>query len=198
MTDGKKLDRNALNILFLAARSYNGWKPQDVPDDLIRQIFEVARMGATSANCSPMRTVFVKSQEQKEKLKPFLDKGNVEKTMSSPVTAIFAYDRKFYEHLPKLFPHADARSWFAGKPDHIEQTMQRNGTLEAAYFMLAARSFGLDCGPMSGFKKDAVKKEFFPDLDGDVNFLCNLGYGDPASLFPRSPRFEFDEVCKIV
>ncbi|PZQ45534.1 MAG: malonic semialdehyde reductase [Micavibrio aeruginosavorus] len=198
MTDGTKLDKNALNTLFLEARSYNGWLAQDVPVSLLHQIHDLARMGPTAANSCPMRVVFVKSKEAKEKLKPFLDKGNQEKTMAAPVVALFAMDRKFYDHLPKLFPHTDAKSWFEGKPDKIEDTMVRNATLQAAYFMLAARSLGLDCGPMSGFKKAGVKEAFFPDLDGEVNFICSLGYGDKAAIFPRLPRFEFDEVCGIV
>lgn len=192
------VDQSALDALFMEARTYNGWLDKDVPDDLLKEIHNISRMGPTSANCSPMRVVFVKSKEQKEIMRPILDKGNVEKTMSAPVTAIFAYDRKFYEYLPKLFPHTDARSWFVGNDGLIEQTMWRNGTLQAAYFMIAARAKGLDCGPMSGFNKQKMKETFFPDLDGDVNFICNLGYGDPKTLYPRAPRFEFDEVCKIV
>lgn len=198
MASDKTVDQKALDTLFLEARTYNEWQNKDVSEALLHKIYDLAKMGPTSANCSPMRVVFVKSKEQKETLKPFIGAGNVDKTMAAPVTAILAYDRKFYEHLPQLFPHADAKSWFMGNDKMIEETMWRNGTLQAGYFILAARSLGLDCGPMQGFDKAKVKATFFPDLDGDVNFLCNLGYGDPAKLFPRSPRFDFDEVCKIV
>jgi len=198
MTKNKKLTQDALENLFLEARTYNSWQDKDVGAELLVQIFDLTKMAPTSANCSPMRTVFVKSKEQKEILKPLLDKGNVDKTMSAPVTAIFAYDRKFYEHLPKLFPHVDAKSWFEGRDKKIEETMWRNGTLQAGYFILAARALGLDCGPMSGFNSAKVKEAFFPDLDGDVNFMCNLGYGDEKTLFPRSPRFDFADVNKIV
>lgn len=192
------LDKATLDRLFLEARSYNGWLDKGVSDEQLRQIFDLTKMGPTSANSSPMRIVFVKSDEQKARLLPMLDKGNVAKTTGAPVTAIIAHDRKFYDHLPRLFPHTNAKSWFEGKPTKIEETMWRNGTLQAGYFMLAVRAMGLDCGAMSGFKADAVKETFFPDLDGEVNFLCNIGYGDPSSIFERSPRFAFDEVCKIV
>jgi 3-hydroxypropanoate dehydrogenase len=147
-----------------------------------------------------MRVVFVRSQAAKQRLLPALMEGNREKTLAAPVTAILGNDGEFYEHLPKLFPHADARAWFAG-PENAQVaaiTAFRNGTLQGAYFMLAARALGLDCGPMSGFDNAAVDREFFPGGRVKSNFLCNLGYGDPARLFPRSPRFEFDEVCSIV
>lgn len=194
----KILDGAALDILFREARTYNGWLKQDVPDEVIARIYDLAKLGPTAANSNPMRVVFVRSPEAKERLRPILDKGNQEKTMGAPVVAIFAYDRKFYDHLPRLFPHTNAKSWYEGKPDLIEQTAWRNGTLQAAYFILAARAMGLDCGPMSGFKKTKMKDEFFPDLDGEVNFICAIGYGDPESLKPRSPRFDFGDVCEIV
>ncbi len=190
--------QETLDALFLKARTFNSWQDKDVGDDVLKRVFDLMKMAPTSANCSPMRTVFVKSKEQKEVLKSMLDAGNVAKTMGAPVTAIFAYDRKFYEHLPKLFPHVDAKSWFVGNEGLIEQTMWRNGTLQAGYFIMAARAMGLDCGPMSGFNKTKVKAHFFPDLDGEVNFLCNLGYGDSSTLHPRSPRFDFDDANKIV
>ncbi len=198
MDSDKRLDLEARNILFLEARTYNGWQDKDVSESLLKEIYEHARMGPTAANSSPMRIVFVKSSDAKERLRPHLDKGNIEKTMAAPVTAIFAYDRAFYEFLPKLFPHTNAKGWFEGKPEKIEETMVRNGTLQAAYFMIAARALGLDCGPMSGFKKAGVKEEFFPELDGDVNFICNIGYGLKSSLRERSPRLSYDEVCSVV
>ena len=156
------------------------------------------KWGPTSANCSPARFKFVKSKEAKQTLKPLMAEGNVDKTMAAPVTVIIANDKEFYEHLPKLFPHTDARSWFAGKEKAIEETATRNGTLQGAYLMLAARSLGLDCGPMSGFDKQGVKDAFFPDDNVEVNFLCNIGYGDPDSLFDRSPRFDFEEIAEIL
>lgn len=194
----EKLGARELDLLFREARTHNGWTDENVGDATIEAIFDLAKMGPTSANCSPMRIVFIRSQEAKERLKPHLMEGNVEKTMAAPVTAIFADDMKFYEHLPKLFPHADAKSWFEGNDALIEETAFRNGTLQAAYFMIAARALGVDCGPMSGFNQKAVNAEFFPDGRFKSNFLCNLGHGDPDKLFDRSPRFAFDEVCEIL
>ncbi|WP_435641469.1 malonic semialdehyde reductase [Micavibrio aeruginosavorus] len=196
--DSRILDDRALDILFRDARSYNGWTDEPVSDVLLHALFDLLKMGPTSANSSPARFVFVKTPEAKERLKPCLDAGNVNKTMSAPVTVLIAHDRKFYDHLPRLFPHTDARSWFAGNDAKIESTARRNGTLQGAYLMMAARALGLDCGPMSGFNTDKVKAEFFADQDVEVNFICALGYGDPASIFGRSPRFDFDDVCKIV
>lgn len=187
-----------LDLIFRNGRTHSVWLDKPVEDDLLRQVYDLAKMGPTSANCCPMRVTFVKSLEAKEKLKPHLDKGNMAKTMAAPVTAIIAYDLEFYEQLPKLFPHTDARSWFVGKPSYIQNTAFRNGTLQGAYFMLAARSLGLDCGPMSGFNNDAVDKTFFTNTSIRSNFLCNLGYGDSSQLFPRLPRPSFDEVCKIL
>jgi len=187
-----------LDLIFRNGRTHSVWLDKPVEDDLLRQVYDLAKMGPTSANCCPMRVTFVKSLEAKEKLKPHLDKGNMAKTMAAPVTAIIAYDLEFYEQLPKLFPHTDARSWFVGKPSYIQNTAFRNGTLQGAYFMLAARSLGLDCGPMSGFNNDAVDKTFFTNTSIRSNFLCNLGYGDSSQLFLRSPRLSFDEVCKIL
>lgn len=189
----------ALDALFREARTYNNWQDKDVDDALIKQIFDLTKFAPTSANCSPMRVKFVKSPESREKLKPLLAEGNVDKTMSAPVTAIFAFDYKFYEHLPELFPHTDAKSWFVGNDALIQETAWRNGTLQAGYFILAARALGLDCGPMSGFDKEKTREIFFPGEENlEVNFLCNLGYGDPAGLYPRSPRFDFDTVCEIL
>ena len=193
------LSQSSLDTLFHQARTHNGWQDKPVDDALLRHAWDLARMGPTSANCSPMRVVFVKSAEVKARLRPALMEGNRAKTMAAPVTAIFGNDSQFYELLPKLFPHTDARAWFAG-PDKeaiAATTAFRNGTLQAAYFMLAARSLGLDCGPMSGFDNALVDREFFPGGRVKSNFICNIGYGDPAALFPRSPRLEFAEACSI-
>lgn len=194
----KAMDDSVLGELFHDARTHNKWQATDVSDDQLRQLINAVRMGPTSANCSPARFVFVKSQEAKERLKPYLSEGNREKTMQAPVCAIIGYDLEFHEHLPKLFPHTDARSWFAGKPDKIRETAFRNGTLQGAYLILAARAHGLDCGPMSGFDNDGVDKAFFAGTSVRSNFLCNIGYGDPAGVRPRSPRFAFEEMAKIV
>lgn len=194
-----KLDDEALDQLFLKARTHNGWQLTDVSDDLLRDVFDLMRMGPTSANMQPARFIFVRSNAAKARLKPCLAPGNVEKTMAAPVCAIIGYDPRFYEYLPKLFPHApDARSWFEGDQAKAEEHAFRNSSLQGAYFMMAARALGLDCGPMSGFNPQAVEKEFFPGGRIRANFLCSLGIGDPKALFPRSPRFDFDEVCKIV
>jgi len=191
------LNDAGLDLLFREARTHNGWTDEEVSDVLLQAVFDLAKMGPTSANCSPLRIVYVKTQAAKEKLKPALIEGNVVKTMAAPVTAVLGYDLEFYEQLPKLFPHTDARSWFLGNDDLIETTAFRNGSLQGAYFILAARALGLDCGPMSGFDNAMVDQAFFPDGKVKSNFICSLGYGDPSKLFPRSPRFDFDEVCKI-
>lgn len=193
----RSIDDDALRQLFLDARTHNKWLPKEVPDSLLVKLIDIMKMGPTSANCSPARVIFVKSREAKERLKPLLSEGNREKTMHAPVCAIIGYDLEFYEYLPRLFPHTDARSWFAGKPDHIRTTAFRNGTLQGAYLILAARALGLDCGPMSGFDNASVDREFFAGTSVRSNFLCSLGYGDAAGLFPRSPRFNFDEIAKI-
>ena len=192
------VDDRVLGQVFLDARTHNAWQEKDVPDALLRRLVDVLKMGPTSANCSPARFVFVKSKEAKERLKPHLSEGNRDKTMKAPVCTIIGYDLDFYEHLPKLFPHTDARSWFAGKPEKIEETAFRNGTLQGAYLILAARLHGLDCGPMSGFDNAGVDTAFFSGTSIKSNFLCNIGYGDPAGVQPRSPRFSFDEIAKIV
>jgi 3-hydroxypropanoate dehydrogenase len=191
------LDTSALDQLFRTARTHNGWLPKAVSDDELRAIYELMKWAPTSANCSPARIVFVRSREAKERLRPALSPGNLEKTMAAPVTAIIGYDLEFYEKLPQLFPHADARAWFAGKPAVIETTAFRNGSLQGAYFILAARAVGLDCGPMSGFDNAKVDAEFFAGTSVRSNFLCNLGHGDPAKLFARSPRLAFDDACRI-
>jgi 3-hydroxypropanoate dehydrogenase len=191
------LDDRSLDILFKNARTHSAWLPKPVPDELLKQVYDIAKMGATSANSSPMRLVFVKSKEAKEKLKPVLDAGNVAKTMAAPVTAIIGMDMEFYEKLPFLFPHTDARSWFAGKQEKIEISAFRNSSLQGAYLMLAARALGLDCGPMSGFDNEKMDAAFFAGTSFRSNFICNLGYADSSKLYPRSPRFSFDAACKI-
>ena len=193
-----KLPSSCLDQLFRDARTHNAWRDQDVPDALLHEIVDLAKLGPTSANCSPARFIFVKSREAKERLKPHLSEGNRDKTMKAPVCAIIGYDLDFYLHLPKLFPHADAKSWFAGDDDKIFDTAFRNGTLQGAYLIMAARALGLDCGPMSGFDNAAVDREFFAGTNIKSNFLCNLAYGDASVLFPRSPRFDFDEMAKII
>lgn len=198
MSDATVINQAAKDILFNEARTYNEWQDKDVSDETLHALFDLMKMAPTSANCSPVRLKFIKTDAARQKLKPFLDEGNVNKTMSAPVTAIIAHDMKFYEHLPKLFPHTDAKSWFVGNDELIKATATRNGTLQGGYLILAARAVGLDCGPMSGFDAKATKEAFFKDEDVVVNFLCNLGYGKEGSLFPRSPRFDFDEVCEIL
>ena len=196
---GNPIDEKALRQIFLDARSYNGWLDKPVSDECLRQIVDLMKMGPTSANCQPIRILFLKSKEAKERLKPHLMEGNVEKAMTAPVVAIFAHDLEFYERLPKYFPHTDAKSWFKGNDELIEATAFRNGTLQAAYFLIAARALGLDCGPMSGFDNAGVDREFFADRPKwKSNFICALGYGDPASLFPRSPRPDFEELAEIL
>lgn len=194
---GQALTDQAFDTLFRAARTANGWLDRPVEDDLLRKIHDDLRWGPTSANSCPLRIVFLKTEAAKARLKPFLSPGNVEKVMTSPVTAILAHDLKFYEHLPKLFPHDDAKSWFEGNENLIAETAFRNSSLQGAYFILSARAHGLDCGPMSGFDRAKTDAEFFPDGRYKSNFICAIGYGDPAKLFDRSPRFEFDEVCEI-
>ena len=193
-----ELDQKALDQLFLAARTHNAWQPRPVPDELLHRLIDVLKMGPTSANCSPARIVFVKTAESKARLEPLLDAANRAKTLAAPVSAIIGHDMTFYDHLPKLFPHTNARVWFAGKREKIAETAFRNGTLQGAYLILAARALGLDCGPMSGFDNAGVDAAFFAGTDTKSNFLCNLGYGEPAALMPRSPRFAFDEMARIV
>ncbi len=193
-----RLDPAALKQLFLEARTQNKWQAKDVADSLLRELVDVMKMGPTSVSCSPARIVFVKSKEAKDLLKPALAPGNVDKTMSAPVTAVIGHDVHFFDHLPKLFPHADAKSWFVGKDEHIGMTAFRNGSLQGAYLILAARALGLDSGPMSGFDHAKVDAAFFKDTTVKSNFLLNLGYGDPAGVMARSPRFTFDEMAKIV
>jgi len=192
------LEPSVFDQLFRQARTHNAWMDRPVSEDQLRTLYNLMKWGPTSANCSPARLVFVISAEAKARLKPALLAGNVDKTMAAPVTAIIGMDMDFPESLPRLFPHADARSWFIGNAALIEATAFRNSSLQGAYLMLAARSLGLDCGPMSGFDAALVEKEFFPGGRIKANFLCNLGYGDPTALFPRGPRLDFDEAVRIV
>ena len=192
------LDQKALDAIFFKAHSHNAWTGKPVGDATLRQMYDILKFGPTSANCSPARIVFVRSKAGKEKLRPALSEGNLEKTMAAPVTAVIGYDTEFYENLPRLFPQKDARSWFVGKPAHIETTAFRNGTLQGAYLIIAARAVGLDCGAMSGFDNALVDAAFFPGGKIKSNFLCNLGYGDPKGVFPRNPRMAFEEACSVV
>lgn len=202
----------ALNQLFQEARTYSGWLDKPVTDDLQRRIYELMKWGPTSANANPARFVFLRSREAKERLRPFLAPGNVEKTMTAPVTVIVAYDLLFYEKLPKLFPQSPGmRNLFAGNPQLVEITAMRNSSLQGAYLMIAARALGLDCGPMSGFDNarldeeffgagrecEGCEQEFFPAGHVKSNFLCNLGYGDTSKLYNRAPRLEFNEACTV-
>jgi 3-hydroxypropanoate dehydrogenase len=192
------INDDALDVLFREARTQNKWQDKPVSTALLMAVYDLMRWGPTSANQSPARFVFVMSKEAKERLKPHLSEGNRAKTMSAPVTAIIGYDLDFPETLPKLFPHApDAKNWFKD-PAAAQVHAFRNGTLQGAYFIIAARALGLDCGPMSGFDNAGVDKEFFPGGRIKSNFICSVGYGDPAGLFPRSPRLSFDEACKIL
>jgi 3-hydroxypropanoate dehydrogenase len=196
---GSTMSNEDLDLIFRNARTHNVWLGKPVEDDLLKRVYDLAKMGPTSANMCPMRVVFVKSHEAKERLKPALVAGNVDKTMKAPVTAIIGMDIHFCEQLPKLFPHADAKAWFKDLPDNVlEYIALRNSSLQGAYFMLAARALGLDCGPMSGFDNAKVDAEFFAGTSIKSNFLCNLGYGDASQLYPRSPRLSFDEACKLV
>lgn len=195
---GKKIDQEALDVLFNDARTHVAWQSRPVEEALLKQVYDLTKMAPTSANCQPLRVVFVQSEEAKAKLKPTLAEGNVEKTMQAPVTAIIAQDMEFYEKLPELFPHTDAKSWFVGNDAYIEETAFRNSSLQGGYFILAARALGLDCGPMSGFDQDALDEAFFKGTSIKSNFLINLGYGDASKLHPRSPRPDFDEFCKII
>lgn len=189
----------ALDQLFRTARTANGWRDTPVAASTLRSLYDLVKWGPTSANIQPLRVKFITSPEAKARLKPHLSAGNVGKTMAAPVVAILAQDMAFYEHLPRMFPHnQSAKTWFEGKPEVIEASAFRNSSLQGGYFILAARALGLDAGPMSGFDSDGVDAAFWAGTTVKTNFLCSLGYGDPATLFPRSPRFPFDEVCEIL
>ena len=190
------LESAAHDLLFREARSHNKWQDKPVTDEQIHDLYNLAKFGPTSANSSPARFVFIRTKEGKAKLAPALSAGNTEKTMSAPLTAIVAYDPKFFEHLPQLFPHnQDAKSWFTSNDSLAETTAFRNGTLQGAYLIVAARSSGLDIRAMSGFDNDVVDKAFFADNGWRSNFLCNIGYGDWSGVFNRSPRLDFEEAC---
>ncbi len=193
-----ELDRTAVDQLFRAARTHSAWLDRPVSDDQLRQLYDLLKWGPTSANSSPGRIVFLRSRAAKERLAPALAPQNVEKTLAAPVTAIVAHDLRFYDELPRLFPHVDARSWFVANEPLVETTAFRNGTLQGAYLILAARALGLDAGPMSGFDNEKVDREFFPDGRWKSNFLVNLGYGDRSGLHARNPRLAFDEAARIL
>ena len=192
-----KADAATLDLLFNTARTQNGWLDKRLENGLLQEIWNLTRMGPTSANCSPARIVFVTSTQAKEKLRPALLGENVAKTMTAPASAIIGYDMEFYERLPKLFPHTDAKAWFVGDEELIYSTAFRNGTLQGAYFMMAARALGLDCGPISGFNNATVDAAFFANSAVKSNFICSIGYGSDENLHPRSPRLEFAEACRI-
>jgi 3-hydroxypropanoate dehydrogenase len=195
-TETAAVEPAALDLLFREARTHNKFTSETVSDETLHALYDILKFGPTSANSSPARFVFIRTPEGKEKLKPALSSGNLEKTMAAPVTVIVAYDPKFYEHLPRLFPHnPDAKMWFTSSDSLAATTAFRNGTLQGAYLMLAARSLGLDTGAMSGFDNAKVDEAFFSQNGWRSNFLCNLGHGDPAGLFPRSPRLPFEDAC---
>jgi 3-hydroxypropanoate dehydrogenase len=191
------LSEQALDTLFREARSFNAWQDKAVSDEQLHQLYELMKWGPTSANSCPARIVFVKSEEAKARLKPCLNEGNVEKSMTAPVVAVIGMDMEFYEQLPKLFPHTDARSWFAGNAEKIAENAMRNSTLQGAYLIIAARALGLDCGPMSGFNAAKLDAAFFPEGKIKSNFICAIGYGSQEKLYPRGPRLDFDEACRI-
>ena len=193
-----ELDRASLDQLFREARTNNGWLDRPASDEQLRGIYELMKWGPTSANSSPARLVFLRSREAKQRLVPALAPGNVDQTLQAPVAAIVAQDIEFYERLPELFPHGDARSWFVGNQPLIETIAFRNSSLQGAYLILAARALGLDAGPMSGFDNETVDREFFPDRRVKSNFLVNIGYGDPSKLPPRGPRLAFEEAVQIL
>lgn len=193
----KTVSDAALDQLFRAARTHRSWTGEAVSEVLLAAVYDLAKMAPTSGNCSPARFVFVTSPDAKARLKPALSPGNVAQTMAAPTTAIIAHDMEFYELMPRLHTPA-SREWFAGQPAKIQETAFRNGSLQGAYLILAARALGLDCGPMSGFDNAMLDQEFFPDGKWKSNFLCNLGYGDGGRMRPRNPRLEFDEACRIL
>ncbi len=192
------INRKALDQLFNKARSHNAWLQKPVKLSLLQEVWDLTKMGPTSANCSPIRIIFVVSEKERMRLKPCLHNDNILKTMSAPVTAIIGSDQNFYERLGELFPHTNARSWFVGNDSLIDSTAFRNSSLQGAYFILAARALGLDCGPISGYDSDAVDATFFAGTNVKSNFLCNIGYGSGKNMFDRSPRLGFDDACKVL
>lgn len=192
------LTASTLATLFTEARTHNAWQDRPVSDELLQQAYDLARMGPTSANCCPLRVVFIRSLQAKQQLAPALSSGNLQKTLSAPVTAILAYDPAFYDLLPELYPHGDARSWFTSSPELAQETAFRNASLQAAYLILALRSLGLDTGPMSGFDQQLVNQTFLAESGWKANFLLNIGYGDSSKVYPRSPRLAFARVCQII
>lgn len=193
------VDQAALAALFTEARSQNGWRPDPVSDVQLQEAYDIAKFGPTSMNTQPMRLLFLRSADAKERLKPALAPTNVDKVMTAPIIAVIAYDTEFYTELPKIFPHnPNAQAYFTGNPPAIEPTAFRNGSLQAAYFMLALRAVGLDVGPMSGFDAAKVDAEFFPDSSWRVNLLCGIGRGDPDKVFGRSPRFELEDIAQVL
>lgn len=191
------ISTDALDALFLEARTHRHWKSEPVSDETLVQLYDLCKMAPTAMNCQPLRVHFVRSPHAKKKLEPCLAPGNVEKTMTAPVTAILAMDLEFWTHLPKLFTAADLRKDFEGKPEHIERTARFNATLQCGYFIMAARAVGLDCGPMAGFDNAKVDSTFFAGTARKSLLLCNLGYGDPSKLHPRAPRPNFEDCCSI-
>lgn len=194
----KRLEREALEQIFTKARTHHNWLNKPVSDEILRELYNLTKWGPTSANTLPMRIIFIKSAEQKEKLLPALFGANVDQVKAAPVTAIIASDQKFYDHLPKLFPHADLKGMFASNEVLAARSALQNSSLQGGYFILAARALGLDIGPMGGFDSAKVDDMFLKGTSWKSNFLCNVGYGDSSKLFPRGPRFDFEEACKIV
>jgi len=192
------LSNSSIERLFTKARSQNGWLKKDITDDHIHQLYDLLKFGPTSANCCPARFTFIRTKEAKERLKPYLDSGNINKSMSAPTVVIISYDVEFYQKLPFLSPHNNAISWYEGKEQKIKSTAELNATLQGAYFIIAARSIGLDCGPMIGFNKEKLNQEFFPNKKIKSIFICSIGYGDDTKVRPRSPRLDFEEACEIL
>ncbi len=192
------ISKQCLDTIFLSARSQNGWLNKTVSSEQLQQIYNLLKFAPTSANCCPLRITFITSKQAKQRLKPHLDEGNIKKSMTAPAVAIIAYDSEFYEKLPRLFPHTDAKSWFVGNPEKIKSTAIMNTTLQGAYFIIATRSIGLECGPMGGFNNKTLDAEFFSNGKTKSIFLCGIGYGDSTKILPRSPRLDFNEVCEII
>lgn len=184
--------------LFTEARSQNAWQPRALPPGTPQALYDLVKFGPTSANCSPARFIFIETDAAKERLRPALSSGNLAKTMAAPLVVIVAHDPAFYDKLPQLFPHVDAKPWFTSTPGMAEETAFRNGTLQGGYLILAARALGLDCGPMSGFKPDLVEQEFMAETGWKANFIVNIGYGDPKAIFARLPRLPFDQACEVI